>query len=219
MATAPLTVVCFAVKQEAKPFERTAKGRGNVRVVLTGMGRKNAERTVRALLEESRPELVISSGFAGGLKPDLATGTIVYAADADSELTLSLMAAGAVPVRFICSGRVAATALEKSALRQSTGAEAIEMESEAICSLCRQRQIPSATIRVILDAAHEDLALDFNRLMTSDQKLDWRKVFVTLMKSPQRLPALMRLQKRSAVAAERLAEVLMKVLVGPIGPH
>jgi nucleoside phosphorylase len=213
MASPPLILVCFAVKEESNPFERAAKAHRNIRVALTGMGRMNAEKAIRRLLHDQRPDMVISSGFAGGLKPDLVSGTVVYAADQTVESALPLLAAGAYQVRFLCSGRVAATAVEKGALRKSTGADAIEMESEVICSICSEARIPSATIRVILDAAHEDLPLDFNQVMTKDQQLDWRKMTLVLINSPRKVAALLRLQKRSRAAAARLSEALLKVLV------
>ena len=212
MATEPLTVVCFAVKQEAGPFQRAVKPQANFKVLITGMGRRNAEQAVRHLLEQARPRLVISSGFAGALRPDLVSGTVVYDADPDSELAPALIAAGAHPVRFICSGRVASSAMEKSALRKSTGADAIEMESEPIRTICRERHIPCVTVRAILDAAHEDLPLDFNQLMTNDQQLDWRKLFLALVKSPHKLAALLHLQNRSAATARGLSRVLLKAL-------
>jgi len=207
-----LSLVCFAVREESKPFERAAKAQANVQVLITGMGRRNAERAIRERLDQQRPDLVISSGFAGGLKPDLLPGTVVFASEPATDLTSSFLAAGASPARFICSGRIAATALEKGALRQSTGADAIEMESEVICAVCQERRIPSVTLRVILDAAHEDLPFDFNQFLTANQQLDWRKMALVLIRSPNRIAALRKLQQRSAMAAGRLAEVLMKAL-------
>lgn len=212
MATSPLTLVCFAVKEEAKPFERAAKANANLRILLTGMGRRNAERAVRAALEQQLPNLVISSGFAGALRADLVSGHVLYAADPETNLATSLNAAGATPGRFICSVRVAATATEKRALWQSTGADAVDMESEVICNLCRERQIPSAIIRIILDAAHQDLPLDFNQLLTNAQQLDWPKLALALIKSPRKVSALVRLRRQSATAARHLSDVLSKVL-------
>ena len=55
-------LITFAVKEEMKFF---AGGEG-IRRFITGMGRDNAERNVRPAIEEIKPRLVITCGFAGG---------------------------------------------------------------------------------------------------------------------------------------------------------
>ncbi len=205
--------VCFAVKDEARPFQKSAAGRrGDVRVFLVGIGKRNAERAMRAALAEGRPRLVLTCGFAGGLRPELCTGTVVFAADPETGLERALLAAGATPVHLYCADRVAVTAAEKRALREATGADAVEMESEPIRAVCREHKIPSATVRVILDPAEEDLPLDFNRLMTPDQKMSYGKLAAALLSSPGKLAALRDLQRRSHTAAAELARVLAGLL-------
>jgi adenosylhomocysteine nucleosidase len=205
------TLVCFAVKEEAQAFQKLVGARGHLKVILVGMGKRNAERAIRAALAKERPEVVLTCGFAGGLSPDLAMGTVVFAADPETGLETALLAVGAKPARFHCADRVAATAEQKRALREATGADAVEMESEAIRAVCREQSIPSATVRVILDAADEDLPLDFSRLMTADEKMSYGKLALALAKSLGKVGALVRLQKEARAAAEKLAEVLARI--------
>ena len=62
----PITLVCFALKEEVKSFERLASPRPDVKILLTGIGSCNAEKALRAALLTQRPKLVLSCGFAGG---------------------------------------------------------------------------------------------------------------------------------------------------------
>jgi adenosylhomocysteine nucleosidase len=208
------TLVFFAVKEEARPFQKLVAGRADIEVLFSGMGARNAEKSIRAALAKERPELVVSSGFAGGLRPELVTGTTLFATSGPPELQAALRAAGGQSGRFHSAERVAATASRKRELWQSTRADAVEMESQIICSVCAERNVPSAVVRVILDAANEDLPLDFNQVLGADEQLDYGKLVLNLMKSPGKLRPLWRLRKQSAAAAEKLADVLSKALLG-----
>ena len=200
---------CFAVEQEAKFFSQPG-----MEILITGIGRENAEKKLHAALKKEDYQLVLSCGFAGGLNPYLTTGTVIFATDEDAGLTPALLAAGACPVRFHCADRVATTVEEKRTLWESTGADAVEMESQIICAICRAHGLPSTTIRVISDAADENLPLDFNVFMTADQKLNYGKLILTLLGSPGKIPAMLRLQRKTQMAARNLARVLSKVIPG-----
>ena len=220
------TLVCFAVKEEAAVFRRTPAA-ARVDILLTGMGKANAEKSLRAALAAKRPSLVITSGCAGGLNPQLVTGDVVFEigrsrgdetqikTESESPHVVSyekLIAAGAREGKFHFADHVATTAAEKWVLWQQTGADAVEMESQIIREICREQKIPSATIRVILDQAGEDLPLDFNALMTPDKRMDFGKLALTILKSPGKIGSLMRLQKQTKFAAEKLAQVLEAVV-------
>jgi adenosylhomocysteine nucleosidase len=212
MPPSPFTLVCFAVKEEAACFKSSVASRPDIQILLTGMGQRNAEKSIRAALSANKPTLVLTCGFGGALSPDLSLGTVVFSCDDAPHLQPRLLAAGAHPARFHCASRVASTAAEKRQLWESTHADAVEMESQIICNICREHKIPCATVRVILDTASEDLPLDFNFLMTAEQQMDYRKLAFSLAKSPSKIAALLRLQKQSKEAASKLAEVLLKVI-------
>jgi hypothetical protein len=100
------TLVCFALKEEAAPFQKMAEAQA-VSILLTGIGRQNAGKSLREFLgnwgahasgvqfsasrrkhsgetperaRETRalPELVLTCGFAGGLNPALKIGDVVF---------------------------------------------------------------------------------------------------------------------------------------------
>jgi nucleoside phosphorylase len=198
---------CFAVEQEAKFFCMPG-----MEVLITGIGRENAERSLHEALRKDSYQLVLSCGFAGGLNPYLSTGMVVFSVDEDAGLTGSLLRAGACPVKFHCHDRVAITVAEKRALWEATGSDAVEMESQIIRAICRAHGIPSATIRVISDAAHENLPLDFNIFMTA-KELNYGRLILALLGSPSKIPAMLRLQRQTQLAARNLAHVLSRLFL------
>jgi hypothetical protein len=101
-------LVCFPLKQEAAPFRKFAAEKSGVSILLTGIGRRNAERSLVEFLSSCRsrgneaqteignrqsaiqnqpetphavsyePILVLTCGFAGGLNPDLKLGDVLF---------------------------------------------------------------------------------------------------------------------------------------------
>jgi uridine phosphorylase len=95
------TLICFALKEEAAPFRKIAAGKTGITILLTGIGRQNAEKSLREFLAGEAsvpashlqdastgqvrlartlapPDLVLTCGFAGGLNPDLKLGEVVF---------------------------------------------------------------------------------------------------------------------------------------------
>lgn len=204
-------LVCFAVPEEAKFFRPLAGNRPDVKILLTGMGPRNAATALRASLGAMRPSLVVSAGFAGGLNPALSAGTVLFADPGKTMAEDRLVGAGARPGRFHFSKRVITRAAEKKQLYQQTGADAVEMESQVICDICGEHNLGSVTVRVVLDTAEEDLPLDFNQYLTEDERLDMRKLVLGVLARPGKIFSLLRLNKQSQMAAKRLAEVLRHV--------
>lgn len=205
-------LVCFAVREEASFALPLPDVEGGRETLITGMGRRNASTQIHRTLTAFNPERVITCGFAGALDSKLKIGDVLFDEDFNAGFGAALAALGVVNANFHCSTRVAVTALEKTELRRTTGADAVEMESSVIRTICREHGIPSATLRVISDTADEDLPLDFNALMTSEQKISLLRLGGAILKSPRTIPRLLELQRNTRLAARRLAEVLHGLL-------
>lgn len=201
--------VCFALPEEAGPFQKLCGG--SAPVFFTGIGRANADKAAREYLAGHAPELLLTCGFAGGLDPELKLGDVIFETDS-APIHAKLTAAGAKPVKIFCADRIAVTASEKKQLREQTGTDAAEMESAAVQAVCRERGIACATVRVISDTANEDLPLDFNQFLTPDKKLEMSKLMMAVASKPWKMGAMMELQKNTKVAARRLGEVLKKTI-------
>jgi adenosylhomocysteine nucleosidase len=205
-----LALVCFALPEEAKPFRKQLRERPTVRVLVTGMGRRNTERALTAELMETKLARVFTCGFAGGLDPALTLNEVLFETT-DAMLAARLSAAGLRAARFHCASRMAVTAADKAALRRETGADAVEMESAYIHRLCREHGIPCATVRVISDAAGENMPLDFNQFTTTGMKIHFGRLALALGKSPTKITGLLRLQRQTAAAARALADALARL--------
>ncbi|MBN8248543.1 MAG: hypothetical protein J0L84_14025 [Verrucomicrobia bacterium] len=227
----PTTLLFFAVPEEARPFIRrwerirgaTAprlKGPGlaawllepdGVVVQVSGMGARNARRVGLETLARhgGGAGRLLTAGFAGGLDPALRCGTVLYDADPGLVGMEEWRSAGAQPGRLVEVSRVAVTPADKARLRMQTGADAVEMESSTLRSLARERGIPSATVRVISDAADEALPLDFNALLTPEDRIHFGRLAWAIARSPASIPRLLAFQRTTAAAAESLARVLL----------
>jgi nucleoside phosphorylase len=117
-------------------------------------------------IDQIKPRMIISSGFAGGIRSLLEAGDFVLSTnytDADIAKILSqnpkiFDAAGP----FVQVERVA-SASDKWSLNRSHGACAVDMESEGIADLCRRKGISLVTARMISDTIDEAIPAVFTQ--------------------------------------------------------
>ena len=147
---------------------------------------------------------IISTGYCGGLDPGLRVGDIVLSEDTALHSNRAFVR-GAV---YTCN-RVAATAAEKSALREQTGAIAVDMEAEAVRSRAVALGIPYACIRVVSDTAEENMPLDFNRYRDAEGRFSRTRIALAAMARPfSVMPRLMEFDRRCQQASMALGEAL-----------
>src|SRR5947209_149247 len=70
-------VVFAALSQELAPLRR--RGHSLLELIKTGVGIRNADRTVRWRLQQGKVRSVLGIGFAGSLAPSLEVGDLVVA--------------------------------------------------------------------------------------------------------------------------------------------
>lgn len=220
-------LVTFAVPEESRPFLRawgdatasrpTREGPacwrfGDLHVLVTGMGSRNAETSVQKFLVAHHPRWIVTAGFAGGLDPRLPRGTVAISSDPGFLDVAVSNGSRLRPVSFHESRRVIQTTAAKAELHRVSACHAVDMESQTIRRISMARGIPSATIRVVSDDASEDLPLDFGALMGPDDRIDWVRLALTLLGSPSLIPRLIRFQGRLRPCANSLARALVDVL-------
>ena len=136
--------------------------------VRTGVGPEAARRAALAL-PPVPIDAAILAGYAGGLQPGLAPGTLVVAdplLDAGDHIVPTPLAealaetargAGLACVRgaLVTLGRVFEAPSEKAWIHAAHGAIAVDMESAVLAAVLSERGVPAAAARVVLDAAEE----------------------------------------------------------------
>jgi hypothetical protein len=118
--------------------------------------------------------------------------------------------------RIASAAEVLATAEDKRAFRERTGAEVVDMETEAIREVCEAAGVPLSIRRVISDRAEDDLGLPpvlldalSARPVSAMPRLLW-----TLATQPARRRAFLRLVRDCRTAQGALAAALAEELGG-----
>jgi len=157
-----VTLVTFALPFESAAF-RSRNPLPNVRVLHTGVGRKRALAAITKSIEEERPELVVISGFAGSLVPELRPGDLLVGENMTSGAILADLRNSPRPelsvARLHTASEIVCSASEKASLHRETGASAVDMESSEIFAFCAAQGIPAVTLRVVSDGADRDLCV------------------------------------------------------------
>ncbi|HKX09455.1 MAG TPA: hypothetical protein VJN67_14745 [Stellaceae bacterium] len=188
-------------------------------VAAAGAGTPDGtEHAIRSLIEQGVPGLV-SFGIAGGLAPNLASGTLIAPAavrglDGEAHwvdvqwharLTRAAHAAG-VPlvVGGILGGeKIAASVSEKARLHHVTHAIAVDLESHRVARAAVRARIPFLVFRVIADSAHRDLPPAALVPLTKTGHPSVR-VLGSIAAKPSQISALLTLARETRAALEAL---------------
>jgi len=190
-----------------------------IAAVLSGAGQKNAEEAAQVLLDVFAPKMICSAGYAGGLSSRLTPSTICVPEQVMRESDEQILdlsnpiprKTASIPnkLTLLTVNDVAETPEQKRHLYKQTGAELIDMETFAVAEVCRTREIPFLSIRVILDAADDKIPKDIVNILDNLDKGKSRlsgAIFGSILSRPSVLLDFISLKRRAFTAAERLAK-------------
>jgi hopanoid-associated phosphorylase len=151
---------------------------------------------------------VISIGLAGALSPHLKVGDVVIADEiltgAESwqchetwRVRLLSRMPHAHQGQFFGSDIIIENPQTKTGLHDTTGALAVDMESQVAARFAKARNLPLAGLRVISDDASHVLPPAALVAMKPDGGISFGRVLVSLLKKPAQVPALIRTARAS----------------------
>ena len=188
-----------------------------IAIVESGTGMACAERATSALLDAHSPKWVISTGFCGALIPGMAIGEIVVSdkiinvAHEELKIEMGMQSAperGLRVGRTLTIDRMIRTVAEKQVLAEQTGAIAVDMESHAIASVCRERKTRFMAIRSVSDDLSADLPAEVLSLVGETGAVRVGAVLGALWKRPGSFKEMWRLREQAMNASEKLAQFL-----------
>jgi adenosylhomocysteine nucleosidase len=227
-------LVLTAVELEARALARAlslpslpslsfpAFGRGTLRVASVGLRAGLLGSRWSALVSASDRPLVVSAGVCGGLDPDLRVGDLVLpdAVVSDSGLCLHVTASGAQRAAaardagarrgvMATVSRTVSTPEAKAALRASTGAAAVDMESAPILEAAAAHGCSSIVVRAVSDDARETLPGELMAMVGADGSIRLGRILA--LARPSILRRALGLRRSTRRALESVAGSLARL--------
>src|SRR6266571_1352852 len=185
-----------------------------VEVFHTGVGEKVCHQRVAEFLQDQQFDLLISSGFAGALNDKLQIGDLLLAKNFSTvELTevgssfsrLPIHEADLLTVRALIDSND-----ERNKIARTSGAAAVDMETEFIARVCAEHGVPLLSLRVITDTPREPFPAPPKILFDMErQQTDYRQLSSYVLKNPATLWRLIRFGIQVAHARKALTEAIV----------
>jgi adenosylhomocysteine nucleosidase len=179
-----------------------------------GAGQSAATRAFAAIEDGGPIDLVFSIGWAGALRPEIASGSAHNVAGVIDVRTGERFHcdAGAGDLWLATSPNVVGRA-EKQRLAATYAAALVDMEAAAIARLAAMREIPFYCIKGVSDCLNDRLP-DFNPFLTSDGRFRLIPFALLSLFRPWYWPALLRMGENSRRASQSIVELLRDFLDG-----
>jgi adenosylhomocysteine nucleosidase len=179
-------------------------------LVCGGIGAEAARRAAEAVIAIYSPAVIYSAGFAGALDPTLKVGEVLQprrVVNASDGSRVNFDQGEGVLVSF---GSVASPA-QKASLRDSFGAQAVDMEAAAVARAAQARGGAFAVVKVISDEFDFSMPAMERFVDANGQFLEGRFAWFTVLR-PWLWARVVRLARNSNRASLALCERLRKLM-------
>jgi adenosylhomocysteine nucleosidase len=177
-----------------------------------GAGAQAATRAFNEAEKTGPPDKVISTGWAGALRDNLAPGQALdVSAVIDARTGERFVTAVPLPDCCLVTSPKVADAHEKLRLAETYSASLVDMEASAIARLAQMRGIPFYCIKGISDG-YTDKLPDFNRFISPEGHFQTLRFALFAALRPSYWPALIRMGENSRKAARGIADSLLDLL-------
>ncbi len=188
-----------------------------IEVLHTGVGERVCRQRLEKFIEDQEFDLLISSGFAGALNDELQVGDLLLARNFSTiELSARQEALSNLPIRvadLLTAPALIDSSDERNKIARTTGAVAVDMETEFIARVCAARGIPLLSLRVITDTPRESFPAPPKVLFDIEQQRTRVTALARFFLShPNRVPRLVQFARRIANARKTLANALVEIV-------
>ncbi len=179
-------------------------------LVCGGIGAEAARRAAEAVIVLYAPAIVYSVGYVGALDPELKVGDVLRPARViDASDGSSVQIAGGKGV--LVSHALVASAAQKSRLRESFGAQAVDMEASGVARAAEARAVRFDAVKVISDEFDFELPAT-DRFVDTEGHFQETRFAIYVALRPWLWPRVIRLGRNSKRATRVLCEELQKLI-------
>lgn len=185
-------------------------------LVADGPGPKRAAEAARVACEQGDVGALVSTGFCGGLDPELEVGDVFVAGRVVGEgggtwhaSQVEYAGGRAWEGTLLSCDKVVISSGEKLSLYREVGARVVEMEAAAVARVAQEKGVAFYCVRVVSDAASDTLPIDFNLYRAPSGRFSRGRILGAALARPWSFRGLMRLNRNSIRAARCLGDFLV----------
>ncbi len=214
--------------------------------VQTGMGAANVETAFRRILQNRRPDIVLSVGFSGALYEDAGIGDIVWSSSsllfrggsmqkheyspehtiADSDLGRRIGEKLSERIDAREGSIVTLTEMmTKSRIKKMIPGDlpfpVCDLETFYLAKLSYQNRMPFLAVRSITDRLNEEIPQELFAVTDRTGRYRFSRAITLLLAKPKLIPASIRLGRNAALASKNLGRAVdsLTEILSTFKPH